>query len=174
MIIPLIVLPQLQIGLRQKLSTAVMFILGFIVIAFSITRLEESLNDLPSASAGNNFFLYTELEASVAVIICNLPTVRIFQRYLARRYRRKKQSGALGSESDSRARANGKTLSDAGINVTTSTHLSYMRPPKAAYSPVHYHDNGKSQEILLTELSKSDSDPTKEKHSLEHQVQSPT
>lgn len=152
MIIPLVILPSLQIGPRRKVSVVVMFILGFIIIAFSITRLAESLRNLSSADAGSKFFLFTQIEASVAVIVCNLPVIRILQKYLSRRLRPGKYSG-----NSSGSQGNRNAYADTGISVMTSTRMSFTTFPKPVYQPLYNHQ-GKSEEILLHELPQTEDD----------------
>lgn len=177
MIIPLTILPRLQIGLRQKLAVVVMFVLGFIIVAFSITRVVESLKDLPSTDAGSKYFLYTQIEASVAVIVCNLPVIRILQKYLARQLRPGgKYSGDTSSASRANAVANtsSEAYPESGIGVVTSTRLSFTTIPDPADQPMYLHQ-GKSEDVLLHELPKIDDDSAfRMDVSIEHQGNGPT
>lgn len=74
MALPLWQLKQLQMNTKHKIALALLFLLGFVVIAFDITRISLSVG------GGNQSLgaLWHVIETSVAVIVAALPTYRAF------------------------------------------------------------------------------------------------
>jgi hypothetical protein len=82
MILPLNLLPKLQVSPRQKLGLAIIFSLGAIIIAFAITRLVQvtkaTSNPDPHTLADGPVLLsmWSHIESSVSVIVATLPAFR--------------------------------------------------------------------------------------------------
>lgn len=68
MVLPLPLLWRLNMPVRQKLAVTAVFGLALITIAMEILRLIETENNLPEVT-----WLFTSLEAEVAVIVASLP-----------------------------------------------------------------------------------------------------
>lgn len=84
MVLPLRLLWTLRISLKQKLGLALLFCLGSIVIAFAFFRLSQvtkatsnaKLDPVTMADGPIILSLWTTIEASVAVIVANIPAFR--------------------------------------------------------------------------------------------------
>ncbi|KAI9697983.1 MAG: hypothetical protein M1836_004336 [Candelina mexicana] len=83
MALPLRILTALRISIRQKLALAGIFCLGFVIIIFSIVRAVETSSSLTNSWSLKEsdpvwLALWSILEASVAVCVSSLPTMRLF------------------------------------------------------------------------------------------------
>ncbi|KAI9718924.1 MAG: hypothetical protein M1812_003808 [Candelaria pacifica] len=83
MALPLRILTALRISIRQKLALGGIFCLGGIIITFSIVRAVETSSSLTNSWSLKEsdpvwLALWSILEASVAVCVSSLPTMRLF------------------------------------------------------------------------------------------------
>jgi hypothetical protein len=93
MILPLNLLRKLQLNGRQRAGLAAVFGIGFIIIAFAIARLSEvtrattnvSTNITAIADAPMTLSAWSHVEASVAIVVVNLPTFRFLLSSATRR-----------------------------------------------------------------------------------------
>ena len=134
MALPLWQLKQLQMNREHKFGLALLFMLGFVIIAFDITRI------CVSAGGGNESLgaLWDVVEPAVAVIVATLPTYRAFfvssKPLSANRYRNYKSSKYSGNSYPSR-RANDSGANESDVELAKPTPANAQFVSESARDP---------------------------------------
>ena len=113
MVLPLRLLPTLQINTRQKIGLGGIFCVGFVIIAVAIVRLTQIIGQERADPVG--LAVWGLVESSVSVIVGCLPALKsLLSRAVERTFRKVYATRAGRGTGSSTARSNGYIRSKGG------------------------------------------------------------
>ena len=112
MVLPLRLLPTLQINTRQKIGLGGIFCVGFVIIAVAIVRLTQIIGQERADPVG--LAVWGLVESSVSVIVGCLPALKSLLSRAVERTFRKVYATRAGRGGSSTARSNGYIRSKGG------------------------------------------------------------